>query len=159
MITSIIIEQSVMQTILEYCIQKKPHEACGFLLGTDNRADVHVNEFAPVPNIADKPLTRFMMEPASMASVLLNSTKAGRSIVGTLHSHPTAQAIPSELDLLTQWHTLPAHCIVSLLKDSDYDIRAYSYQRTSDTSRETGSSTKPYIPLSITIADESTDKS
>jgi proteasome lid subunit RPN8/RPN11 len=159
MIASIIIEQSVMQRTLEYCMRKKPHEACGFLLGTDNGADILVNEFAPVPNIAAEPSTRFMMDPAAMASVLLKPTKAGRSIVGTLHSHPNAQAIPSQADLLTEWHTLPAHCIVSLLKDNGYDIRAYSYQRNPHNSLESnGSRTIQYIPLSMTIAVKVIDK-
>jgi proteasome lid subunit RPN8/RPN11 len=151
MITSLRIKRSIMNQILQYCIKYKPEEACGFLLGTHNEAILNVEEFTPVPNVSVSPSNRFIMDPAVLISVVSKASIAGLYVIGTVHSHPSADAAPSLEDLQTEWHTLPVHCIVSLLTGPG-EIQAYSYAVPCfEMLPALGSPSMKYNPLAITV--------
>lgn len=130
MINKALVQRSVQAQFLSYCMDQKPREACGFLLGSIDGATVNAEQFVPIANIAENPETRFLMEPAAMIRIVMQHVSANtysKSLVGILHSHPTASAIPSSEDLLTAWLHVPTHWIVSLHYEKELDIRAYHY--------------------------------
>jgi proteasome lid subunit RPN8/RPN11 len=151
MTTSILLKSSVSAHIISYCTAKKPNEACGFLFGTADSSSIQIEAFEPVPNNAVNPCDHFSMDPMRMIQLLLRSPYQGLQVVGILHSHPCAAAIPSHEDLLTSWHNLPSHWIVSLQQPEIYMV-AYHYVHTMN-------STIPptlgshYLPLPITLID------
>lgn len=136
MCDAISIPLSVFRQIEQYCLLRYPMEACGLLIGktaTEHVAAapnfcISVERFVGIPNIAANPRKHFMMEPASLLPYLFDFNKDGNAqIVGMIHSHPSAAAIPSAEDLNTQWTGIPSHWIVSLLHLEQPEWKAYRY--------------------------------
>lgn len=126
MCTAIQLPDSVKQEIIAHCTTIKPMEACGFLLGTTELSEIHVKVFEPIPNHSKNPAIHFSMHPAQMIPLLMNNLPGGYHVVGILHSHPSAASTPSHEDLLTLWHNIPSHWIVSL-QQPEITIAAYRY--------------------------------
>lgn len=119
----------VINGILTYCIQQKPHEACGFVFGTKREAsDIRykIHEFMPVTNCARTPETHFVMAPAQVIAAL-SEQRDDRLLLGIVHSHPSGPPIPSAMDLSTPWYTLPSHWIISLQETGTPSMRGYRY--------------------------------
>ncbi|NHN31243.1 Mov34/MPN/PAD-1 family protein [Paenibacillus agricola] len=148
-IPTIQLKRSIKDRILDECIQKKPNEACGFVWGTANFSWIHVEAFDSVPNCASNPSIQFSMDPVSLIPILTSKIGSGLEVVGIVHSHPTAAAIPSHEDLLTSWHQLPSHWIVSLQQPTPY-IAAYQYVRLEGVDQDFSHSMH-YRPIPITI--------
>ncbi|WP_240419037.1 Mov34/MPN/PAD-1 family protein [Paenibacillus periandrae] len=123
MYTLIQLTKSVQETIISHCMANKPKEACGFLLGSVHLTQIRVTSFVPVANASTKPENQFSMHPSDMIPVISNNTF---TIVGILHSHPSAAATPSSEDLSTIWYDIPSHWIVSL-QQPVIEIVAYRY--------------------------------
>ncbi|SFL27322.1 Proteasome lid subunit RPN8/RPN11, contains Jab1/MPN metalloenzyme (JAMM) motif [Paenibacillus sp. 1_12] len=154
-ITSIQLKNSVRTNIINYCIANKPLEACGFLLGCIDLSQIRITSFVPVANASVNPETQFSMHPKDMIPIVSNNTL---TIVGILHSHPGAAAIPSEEDLSTYWHDIPSHWIVSL-QQPIIEIAAYQYTHMSQslsnfTSAKFSIMRAQYHPVPITVIDD-----
>lgn len=124
----ILITAAARSAMIDHCLQTLPHEACGFLFGAAYGDRLLVKSFTPVTNVAKDPEVRFEMDPAVL--IRLVSRRNGSEedvIVGIVHSHPRAPAVPSNEDLLTCWHHVPSHWILSLLDLEKPDIQAYRY--------------------------------
>jgi proteasome lid subunit RPN8/RPN11 len=147
--TTILLKSSIREQILHECIQKKPNEACGFVWGSAHSSFIQVEAFKPVPNCAVNPSVQFSMDPAFMIPLLMSRSENGLDIVGILHSHPTTPAIPSQEDLLSLWHKIPSHWIVSLQHPTAC-IAAYQFYHVGDPAKEL-SGVAHYRPLPITI--------
>jgi proteasome lid subunit RPN8/RPN11 len=128
---SVILKKTTLAHIISYCMKNKPYEACGLLLGSfDEVAQaIHVEQFLPVPNIAQDAATHFMMDPAAIIPIVTKPSPMAESIVGVLHSHPTSAPIPSAEDLQSAWLHIPSHWIVSLQLEEHYDIKAFHYYK------------------------------
>ncbi|MGI9607395.1 MAG: M67 family metallopeptidase [Acidimicrobiales bacterium] len=81
-----------------------PNEACGYLAGdTALEGDVagqtvSVVGVYPIANAAKSPVA-FVLDPAAMLAAEDSIDRAGRRVVGLVHSHPTSRARPSPRDL------------------------------------------------------------
>lgn len=147
MFDKILITPAVRSSMVDHCLQTLPHEACGFLFGAAYGNTIMVKRFAPVPNVAKEPAVRFEMDPASLIPLASRRNDNNNEIiVGIIHSHPLAPAIPSNEDLLTAWHQMPSHWILSLLDLEKPDLQAYRY--VADKSDGTR-----FIPLEWELAD------
>jgi len=133
MVTKAGIHRSLRDLIVRYCTEKKPQEACGLLLGSVTAETVHVTDFLPVPNRSDKPAERFDMDPAVLVPIATKASSAAYSIVGVLHSHPSAPPVPSSEDLATAWRIIPSHWIVSL--QGEVRIKVYRFNQTSPSAK------------------------
>ncbi|WP_165452201.1 M67 family metallopeptidase [Paenibacillus thalictri] len=120
------IYRSVLKRMIEYGQTQLPYEACGVLLGDVEAAATFVHTFVPVPNISTGPLNHFLMDPLHLLPYIKETSGAPR-LAGFYHTHPLAPAIPSEQDLLTEWHTVPTHWIVSYAAPSNPHVRCYRY--------------------------------
>ncbi|MBP1963448.1 proteasome lid subunit RPN8/RPN11 [Paenibacillus aceris] len=56
-------------------------------------------------------------------------TDSQNPVIGLFHSHPTAPAIPSELDLQTLWHTIPTYWILSLQHMHNPELLLYQIKK------------------------------
>ncbi|MFD0678145.1 MULTISPECIES: M67 family metallopeptidase [unclassified Paenibacillus] len=156
MYRSVFIKKVLFDQTAYYCIEKKPYEACGFLLGSLEADTVYADEFIPVANVAENASVCFMMDPAAMIPIVTNTSTNKRLIVGVLHSHPTAAAIPSAEDLQSAWLHIPSHWIMSLQHDGIIDLQAYHYLENNlhDASGRTDSFAKVrYTSMALNIYD------
>jgi proteasome lid subunit RPN8/RPN11 len=150
---TISLKPSVKDDIIAYCTSKKPHEACGFLLGSMEKSIIYAGQFQPIPNISTNPENHFSMDPERMIPLVTNTSSSGASIIGIVHSHPNADAVPSEEDIRTHWYLIPTHWIISL-KDKDNPVlHAYHYTRHLNDQITPDSNHRPHFSyLSIPIA-------
>lgn len=71
-----------------------PREACGVLVGSGDRVEAVV----AVPNVAAAP-DRFELDPDALFAVFARAESAGRTVLGTFHSHPRTDGVPSRVDV------------------------------------------------------------
>ena len=77
-----------------------PDECCGLLLGRDGRIETAVS----ARNVADRPDTRFEIDPQALIDAHRRARRGGPQIVGYYHSHPRSPSRPSATDA-----TMAAH--------------------------------------------------
>ncbi|TVY08261.1 Mov34/MPN/PAD-1 family protein [Paenibacillus cremeus] len=125
-----------LQRIIFYCREQLPHEACGFLMGSeasDKPGQWQVHSFVPAANRSPRPEHHFDMEPRDLIPWLLHTASGGSDqLVGLVHSHPQAPPLPSSEDLRTPWYQVPSHWIVSFTDPRQPQVMAYSYQKDKD---------------------------
>ncbi len=88
------IARQVLAEIRADCAARAPEEACGLLLGTDER----IERAQPAPNVAGERTRQFEIDPAALFAAHRAARNAGPAILGCYHSHPNAPAFPSRLD-------------------------------------------------------------
>lgn len=83
-----------------------PNEGGGFLLGEINGGIVHIVDVIQVENVfeSEEQYHRYAMTPRNWAKMEDEADERGLTLVGYYHSHPNAEAIPSEYDRV---HALP----------------------------------------------------
>lgn len=93
------ISENRMSQLTAQVVMGYPHEACGFLLGTQNERGVDIQCLYAGTNIETKPNIRFELSGNSFLEATQVSEKLGLELVGVYHSHPDAPAVPSPTDL------------------------------------------------------------
>ena len=91
-----------------------PHECCGFLLGRGEGDRKQVARVVRAANErSDSAENRYLISPEAYLRAEREASRAGLDIVGFYHSHPEAEARPSEFD---RTHALPwcSYVIVSV---------------------------------------------
>jgi proteasome lid subunit RPN8/RPN11 len=71
-----------------------PREACGILLGQDDR----IAAFRPAANVHPTPETHFEIDPRALIDAHREARAGGWQVVGYFHSHPEGPARPSAID-------------------------------------------------------------
>jgi len=75
-----------------------PHEAVGLLVGRRVRDNWEIHTLVPAANLAPTPATQFVLDPAAWFVAERSAVLVGMAIVGIIHSHPDAPALPSAHD-------------------------------------------------------------
>ncbi len=78
------------------------HEVCGILVG-QRAPDVVVHDVVLAQNVHTLPQSHFLVDAATLLRVDAQARAADQDIVGFFHSHPTADALPSEADRREAW--------------------------------------------------------
>ena len=113
---AIVMSRALDQAIRGHGEETFPNECCGFMLGSVNGEDRAVVELMRADNDREdeEQVHRFLITP----EVYMQGEKAARSkgldIVGFYHSHPNAQARPSQYDLDHAW-PFYSYIIVSIM--------------------------------------------
>ena len=76
-----------------------PLETCGFLIGHEDGATIHIDAFALSPNRAGDPKRHFVLDAAMHIRLQRELRGSAFTIVGLFHSHPDGRAAMSESDL------------------------------------------------------------
>ncbi|MEO0541922.1 MAG: M67 family metallopeptidase [Cyanobacteria bacterium P01_A01_bin.105] len=124
--------------------QAYPHEGCGLLLGTIDRAtrhcDLHhvklvhnawepsvastLTELSAPGAAAPTRSRRYWIDPKDMLTIQREARAVGLSIIGVYHSHPDHVAVPSECDRAIAWPDY-AYIIVSVDHGSAVDLQCW----------------------------------
>lgn len=106
--------------------QSYPNEGGGFLLGTVQSGQVHVQDTQAVTNTfaTEEQFHRYAMTPADWMRLEDAADAQGLTLVGYYHSHPDHPAIPSEYD---REHALPnfRYLILSVRQGRAAELRAW----------------------------------
>lgn len=98
-----------------------PEEVCGVLAGS--RDPDHATASRRVPNVADRPRSRYELDPEATMAAVDAIEAGGDEVVGFYHSHPESAPVPSATDRARATWTGYVYAIASP-PDS---IRAYRY--------------------------------
>jgi|GEM_PF-6892908 len=151
-----VISPDCLNRMESYGLLHHPNEACGLLLGSTSvlnqgngqtavQAELQIEQFIGIPNIASNPRRQFMMDPAAVLPYVMAEQRGASRIAGIMHTHPLAPAIPSQEDLGTAWLHTPSHWILSLRRKDIPEWGIFQY-------RIDAAAGKPYyepVPLQI----------
>ncbi len=90
--------------VVDHARRGDPAEVCGVLAGkpVDGAADGDhdvVVEARPTDNVAERPETRYRIDPEELFAVVESVEADGLEVVGFYHSHPAGPAEPSGTDV------------------------------------------------------------
>ncbi|OGS57684.1 MAG: peptidase [Erythrobacter sp. RIFCSPHIGHO2_12_FULL_63_10] len=92
------VTREVVEALLLAAARAHPCEACGVLLGEDDR----VTSFAPARNVHPLPQTHFEIDPQALIdahrAARASRSSGGPQVLGYFHSHPRGRAAPSPED-------------------------------------------------------------
>lgn len=114
------IPEDIVNKIFIHAERDKPIEACGYLLGLENK----VSLMFPMKNM-DESRTHFTLDPMEQFKVLNEARNLGLKIIGVYHSHPDTPARPSEEDIQLANDPSISYIIASLL---DKSIESFKIQ-------------------------------
>jgi proteasome lid subunit RPN8/RPN11 len=98
-----------------------PTEMCGVLAGERGPPD-RVTATRRVPNVADRPRSRYELDPGETVAAIDAVESEGLDVVGFYHSHPESAPVPSPVDReLATWQGY-IYLILSPAADA---LRAY----------------------------------
>ncbi|QXP85253.1 Mov34/MPN/PAD-1 family protein [Methylococcus sp. Mc7] len=79
----------------------------------------------PVPNVADRPECRFLLDPKGQIDAMRAMRERGEELFAIFHSHPTAAAVPSSVDREFAAYPEALHLIVSLNTKGVLEMRGF----------------------------------
>ena len=93
------------ENIKRHGIADYPHECCGFLLGEVNGETKTVRRCEPVQNSREDENrhNRYFIRPEDYMRIEQLARSEDLEIIGFYHSHPDAEARPSQYDLDYSW--------------------------------------------------------
>lgn len=127
------ISHTLYNELCHYCHSKLPQEACGFITGFPKEDGFQVVSFLPITNIASNPMQHFMMNPLELIPILYKRDDLNL-LIGIFHSHPTKEAVPSQEDERTEWHSLPSYWIVSFEDHSQPILQIFEIKKANQAS-------------------------
>ena len=82
-----------------------PNECCGLMLGQLVQGDKRILELLPAENAREESeqRNRFLISPQTMFRAEKAARAKGMDVLGFYHSHPNAEARPSQFDLDHAW--------------------------------------------------------
>jgi proteasome lid subunit RPN8/RPN11 len=104
---------AAIDALIAHARETAPNECCGLLLG----GQAGVVEAVRTRNIADEPVSRFVVDPQDHINGRRGARRRGLDVVGFYHSHPRSPAIPSETDRAEASYPDHLYLIVSLAGD------------------------------------------
>lgn len=94
------IHHHTLRQIQKHLESAYPHEACGFLLGTQTIGHRHITSHYEVENRSTENLRRrFVIDPLDYMRAEKWVLQSDKQLLGIYHSHPDHPAIPSVHDL------------------------------------------------------------
>jgi [CysO sulfur-carrier protein]-S-L-cysteine hydrolase len=117
------------EELIRYCRSKLPEEACGFINGCTVEGGFLAAQFLPMTNNALNPREHFTMNPSEVVPILYNKEPSSHQIIGIFHSHPSTDAVLSQEDGFTEWHTLPTYWIFSFQHPSAPVLQIFNIKK------------------------------
>lgn len=100
-------------------------EVCG-LIGGKNGLPTHCY---PVTNTADQPQQRFLLDAKQQITALAQMRERGEELFAIYHSHPTAPAQPSAMDLELAAYPEALYLIISLNTKGVLEMRGFRLEQ------------------------------
>ena len=108
--------------------QKNPNiEVCG-LIGNDTELN---KTYYPIDNISKNPNCRFLMDAPQQISAMKKMRDKQQQLFAIVHSHPTENAVPSQLDIDESSYKKAYYIIISLNTKGVLEMRAFTQKPSS----------------------------
>lgn len=104
-------------------------EICGLVSSKNNIP----TQCYPIENIAEQPKNRFTLDPKQQIAAMKHMRENGEDLFAIYHSHPSAPACPSTLDLAEATYPEALHFIISLNTKGILELRAFRIEAQSAT--------------------------
>ncbi|NOY64736.1 MAG: M67 family metallopeptidase [Nitrospirae bacterium] len=118
--TEIVIPLNIHKEMIEHALQGVPEEVCGILAGDGEQ----VTTIYKMTNTEHSPVSYFM-EPQEQFQVMKDMRNRGIKMMAIYHSHPEAQAYPSQKDVNLAFYDDVVYIIISLLGNEPV-VRAFT---------------------------------
>jgi len=116
----LVIPRYLLDEILSHCKEVYPQEACGILAGKEGV----VEKVYKMTNIENSGVS-YTMEPGEQFATMKEMRREGLEMVAVYHSHPYADAYPSQRDVELAFYPDSIYLIVSLI-NKEPEIRAFT---------------------------------
>jgi proteasome lid subunit RPN8/RPN11 len=125
MTTELKLSRKLVSELLHLAQISPDAEICG-LISSKNNEPVHCH---PIKNVAENPANRFLLDPKQHISAVKKMRENGEALFAVYHSHPTAPACPSTLDLeMAMDEKNMLHFIISLNTKGILELRAFKIE-------------------------------
>jgi len=121
MTTEIQLSRKLVRDLLHFA-QQSPHaEICGLV---SSKNDIPLRCY-PIDNVSEESQNRFLLDPKQQILALKKMRENGEELFAIYHSHPTAAAFPSSLDLEMVNCENTLYFIISLNIKGILELRAF----------------------------------
>lgn len=124
---TIALPRPLVNKILAHAQQNADIEVCG-LIG--NNA-LEGKDYYSINNISDDPSSRFLMDAPEQIKAMKKMREKQQTLYAIVHSHPAADAKPSQLDIKESAYKDAFYIIISLNTKGVLEMRAYIQQEDS----------------------------
>ncbi len=112
----------LINKILAHAQQNDSMEVCG-LIGNDVAGG---KNYYTIDNISKNPSCRFLMDAPQQINAMKKMRDKQQQLFAIVHSHPTASAEPSQLDIQENGYKDVFYIIISLNTKGVLEMRAYT---------------------------------
>ncbi len=124
MTTEIKLSRQLTSQLLHLAQISPDAEICG-LVSSKNNVPVRCY---PIDNIAQQPQNNFLLDPKQHIAAMKKMRENGEELFAIYHSHPSAPACPSTLDLKNATYFDSLHFIISLSTKGILELRAFNIE-------------------------------
>lgn len=124
MTTKIQLSRKLASQLLHLAQQSPDLEICGLVSCKNN---VPTNCY-PIDNVASEPQTRFLLDTKQQIAAMKKMRENDETLFAIYHSHPTAPACPSALDLEIANYENILHFIISLDTKGILELRVFNIE-------------------------------
>jgi len=125
--TTLYLPRTLVNKLLAHAQKNPDIEVCG-LIGNDTS---NQKDYYPVDNISNKPNCRFLMDASQQIKAMKKMREKKQQLFAIVHSHPTTNAKPSQLDIKENDYKDVFYIIISLNTEGVLEMRAYTQQQDS----------------------------
>ena len=124
MIKTIQLPRKIVSQLLHYAQQTPEIEICGLVSAKNGVAQTCY----PIQNVEQKPQTHFLLDSHEQIAAMKKMRENGEELFAIYHSHPTAPACPSILDLEMANYENTLYFIISLNIKGILELRAFKIE-------------------------------
>jgi len=121
MTTEIQLSRKLVSELLHFAQQSPNAEICGLVSSKNN---IPLSCY-PIENVSEESQNRFLLDPKQQILALKKMRENGEELFAIYHSHPTAAAFPSTLDLEMVNYENTLYFIISLNVKGILELRAF----------------------------------
>lgn len=115
----------LVNTILAHAQKNPSVEVCGLIANNTSNQ----KEYYAIDNISDDPGKRFLMDAPQQIKAMKQMRDKQQELFAIIHSHPTTNAVPSQLDIEENNYQNLYYIIISLNTKGVLEMRAYIQQK------------------------------
>lgn len=121
----------LVNTILAHAQKNPETEVCGLIGASAGNIDSAKKDYYPIDNVSNNPGCRFLMDASQQINAMKSMRDKQQQLFAIVHSHPRANAEPSQLDINENNYKNVFYIIISLNTRGVLEMRAYIQQKKS----------------------------
>lgn len=121
----------LVNTILAHAQKHPDIEVCGLIGAHAGDSAANTKNYYPIDNVSKNPSCRFLMDAPQQISAMKKMRDKQQQLFAIVHSHPSTNATPSQLDIEESNYKNVFYIIISLNTKGVLEMRAYTQQNDS----------------------------